>query len=88
VIGQWLGGPTWQALDPGRQAAAGEVLARPDPDPGALRAIHWELAPFWCRHCQRSYCQDHWTTTVIMDDGFYDSTDGICPAGHRQMLDD
>jgi hypothetical protein len=26
--------------------------------------------------------------TVIMDDGFCDYVDGVCPAGHRQVIDD
>jgi len=88
MIDRWIGGRNWQALDPDRRARAGEILAQPHPDPGALHAIHWELAPFWCRGCRRPYCRDHWMSTVIMDDGFYDYTAGICPSGHHQILDD
>jgi hypothetical protein len=65
-----------------------EVLAAADPDAGALHTIDWELAPFWCRACKRCYCAGHWETMVFMDEGFYDYAEGICPAGHRQMIDD
>jgi hypothetical protein len=73
-------GPTWTRIQ--------EIFTASRPDPGALHAINWELAPFWCRRCHRSYCNRHWDRIMIMDEGFYDYTDGWCPAGHRQMLDD
>ena len=60
----------------------------PQPDPAALHAIDWELAPFWCRTCHQCYCLSHWERIVIMDEGFYDYSDEICPQRHRQMIDD
>ena len=48
-------------------------------------------APFYCYECQASYCQDCWTSWIVMDDefpGWYDCTDGICPKGHERMIDD
>ena len=87
VIDDWLG-TSWQEVDPATQAMIDGVLGSDEPDAGALHAIDWELAPFWCRSCRRSYCRDHWQRMVIMDEGFYDYSDGICPAGHRQMIDD
>lgn len=88
MIDQWLGGPSWHYLDPASWTRIGELLTAIRPDPGALHAINWELAPFWCRSCQRGYCRDHWQSVVILDEGFYDCTVGVCPAGHRQMIDD
>lgn len=87
MIDQWLG-RSWHAVDPGRWRQVRDVLTADPPDPGALHAIGWELAPFWCRGCQRCYCTDHWQGIVIMDEGFYDCTEGVCPAGHRQLIDD
>lgn len=87
LISQWLG-TSWQYVTSERWAQVRELLAAAQPDPGALHALHWELAPYWCRGCQRCYCTDHWQRLVIMDEGFYDYSDGTCPAGHRQMIDD
>jgi len=84
---RWLG-VVWKEIGPDAWARASQVLATTHPDPGALHAIDWELAPFWCRQCQQCYCRDHWLPIVILDEGFYDCTEGLCPAGHRQMLDD
>jgi hypothetical protein len=84
---RWLG-RGWKELSPATWARASQVLTAAQPDPGALHAIDWELAPFWCRDCRRCYCRDDWLTIVIMDEGFYDYTDGLCPAGHHQILDD
>lgn len=83
----WLG-YGWKAINPRTWTRVSELLAATRPDPAALHAIDWELAPFWCRGCQQCYCRDHWEPFVLMDEGFYDCTDGICPAGHRQILDD
>ena len=55
-------------------------------DAAALHRL--DFAPFWCRGCEKPYCSRHWTTEVIMDEGFYDCTYGTCPLGHRSMIDD
>jgi hypothetical protein len=35
-----------------------------------------------------NYCGADWWTYVLVDEGFYDCTMGICPQGHRHMVDD
>ena len=47
-----------------------------------------ELAAYWCHDCQRCYCRDDWQKTIVWDGPLYDYTEGICPAGHRYMIDD
>jgi hypothetical protein len=88
IIDYWLGSTCWMAVNAERWARIEAVLTAERPDPAALHAIDWELAPFWCRQCQACYCRDDWRRTVIFDGPFYDYTDGECPAGHRQMIDD
>ena len=88
IIDYWLGSTCWMAVNAERWARIEAVLSAEHPDPGALHAIHWELAPFWCPQCQACYCRDDWRRTVIFDGPFYDYTDGECPAGHRHMIDD
>lgn len=46
------------------------------------------FAPFWCPTCRTCYCERHWDTDVVFDEGFYDCTYGMCPEGHRHKLDD
>jgi hypothetical protein len=88
VVDYWLGTTAWRRLDPVGWARVEAVLTARRPDPGALHAIDWELAPYWCRDCRRCYCRDDWQKTVVWDGPFYDYTDGVCPAGHRYMIDD
>jgi hypothetical protein len=88
IIDYWLGSTCWMAVKPDRWARIEAVLSAERPDPAALHTINWELAPFWCRDCQRCYCRDDWRRTVIFDGPFYDYTDGECPAGHRHIIDD
>lgn len=64
-------------------AAAGAVR---DLDGGALRRLDRDLAPFYCRHCDRSYCGDHWRLRPSFDVGF-DYWSGTCPEGHRHVID-
>jgi hypothetical protein len=88
VIDYWLGSTCWMAVDPGTWEGISAVLATRHPDPAALHAIDWELAPFFCRACQSCYCRDDWHPIPIWDGPFYDYTEGRCPAGHRQTIDD
>ena len=88
IIDYWLGSTCWMAVMPDRWARIETALGADCPDPAALHAISWELAPFWCRDCQRCYCRGDWRRTVIFDGPFYDYTDGECPAGHRRIIDD
>lgn len=53
---------------------------------GVLHEINGEYAPFFCRHCHRSYCGDHWNLTATFDYGF-DYYSGTCPYGHRKFID-
>jgi len=70
--------------DPATVAAA---LDRADVE--ALGAVDAEYANFRCPECHRAYCVDHWTDVVVeRDQGFYDATYGVCPEGHRIMIDD
>jgi hypothetical protein len=88
VVDYWLGTTSWRRIDPAVWARIDVILAADQPDPVALHKIDWELAAYWCRDCQRCYCRDDWQKTVVWDGPFYDYTDGICPAGHRYMIDD
>jgi hypothetical protein len=88
VVDYWLGTTSWRRLDAVRQARVEQVLTANQPDPAELRKIDWELAAYWCRDCQRCSCRDDWQKTIVWDGPFYDYTDGVCPAGHRHMIDD
>lgn len=68
--------------------AVQEIVSSDAPDPVALRRIDWELAPFYCPDCDLNYCRADWDTYVLVDQGFYDCTMGICPNAHRHMVDD
>ena len=87
VLDHFLG-TTQYSLDSATVDAVRAVLNRPHPDPADLYRIRWEFASFYCPDCQRSYCDQHWTTQTRYDDGFYDQTIGWCPNGHRHKLDD
>lgn len=57
----------------------------------ALYALNTEWASFYCPTCDRSYCRAHWQLDVRYDDdypGWYDCAYGVCPAGHRRLVDD
>ena len=59
--------------------------------PSRLYQIYSEYAPFFCPDCGKNYCRNCWQMTTRYDDdfpGWYDSTEGICPQGHRRILDD
>ncbi|MFW9828923.1 MAG: hypothetical protein ACFFEY_15140 [Candidatus Thorarchaeota archaeon] len=42
----------------------------------------------YCPECDRIYCWEHYDAREEYDDGFYDCTYGICPRGHKRMIDD
>ncbi len=54
----------------------------------ALYELDFELAPFYCPTCDRSYCGEHWSATDIFEDGVHDSIRGTCPEGHERLLED
>jgi hypothetical protein len=51
-----------------------------------LHELDDEYAPFFCRHCRRSYCGRHWNLGARFDHGF-DYYSGTCPFGHRKFID-
>lgn len=59
---------------------------------GNVRSLYMsdlEFAPFYCPRCNANYCREHWRTWDVDDeDGWYDSTRGVCPSGHERMLSD
>ena len=54
----------------------------------ALYELDFELAPFYCPVCDRSYCGEHWSATDVFEDGVHDSIRGTCPEGHERLLED
>lgn len=62
------------------------ALERRDLD--ALDDLEPEAASCRCLACDRIFCDSCWRTTVELDDGFFDCIRGVCPQGHRRMLQD
>lgn len=59
--------------------------------PGALYTLSFEYAPSYCPECKLCYCHQCWELETVFDEdfaGFYDCTYGICPHGHRCLVDD
>ncbi|MFX1426479.1 MAG: hypothetical protein ACFFBE_08500 [Promethearchaeota archaeon] len=42
----------------------------------------------YCPKCDKIYCWEHYNAIEEYDDGFYDCTYGVCPKGHKRMIDD
>jgi len=42
----------------------------------------------FCPDCDKIYCRNHYNVTEEWDEGYYDCSYGICPKGHRRMIDD
>ena len=62
---------------------------------GDIQAVHefqTEVSIFYCSGCGTCYCGEHWAWWSTFDDeeGFdwHDSIRGLCPRGHRRMLQD
>ena len=47
-----------------------------------------EWVPSYCVNCGGHYCTAHWLKIPFVDECFYDYTEGICPKGHKKILDD
>jgi predicted RNA-binding Zn-ribbon protein involved in translation (DUF1610 family) len=88
IVVDYFLGTAWKLADAATYAAVREILSGESPDPAELRRIDWELAPFFCPECGQNYCRADWNTTVLADEGRYDCTMGICPAGHKHVIDD
>lgn len=64
-----------------------EQLARADY--AAAQREDADFIAFHCHTCGRVYCEQCWTIGApVFDEGFYDYTSGVCPAGHTQTVDD
>lgn len=87
VVDYFLG-TAWMAAAAGALDAVQAAIDAGGTDPLTLRSLHPELAPFYCPDCALNYCAADWHTEVVLDDGFYDSTVGTCPNGHRHLVDD
>ena len=88
IIVDYFLGTAWKRAEAATYADVRAILSQQAPDPAQLRQIDWELAPFYCPDCGQNYCRADWHTDVLDDEGFYDCTMGICPGGHRYMVDD
>jgi len=42
----------------------------------------------YCPECDKVYCEDHYHTWEIFDDGFYDCTKAECPQNHVRIIHD
>ncbi|UCC19243.1 MAG: hypothetical protein JSV62_14245 [Promethearchaeota archaeon] len=42
----------------------------------------------FCPECNKIYCWEHYDAREEYDEGFYDCTYGICPNGHKRIIDD
>ncbi|WP_344949816.1 hypothetical protein [Actinomadura miaoliensis] len=81
-------GTVWHAIERLTYDEMAWFVAQERPDAAWLRAKDWQLAPFYCRHCELNYCRADWHPQVRFDEGFYDCTVGHCPRGHQQTIDD
>ncbi len=60
-------------------------------DVAALMNIDPEIVPFYCRDCEASYCETHWTTWPVFDPewrSWFEELRGICPLGHERCIHD
>ena len=55
-------------------------------DAAALRALDQAWVPFYCHHCGRSFCGDHWNIKPAFSWGF-DHYSGTCPVRHPHFID-
>jgi hypothetical protein len=88
IVVDYFLGTAWKRANPATYAGVRAILSQEAPDPAELRQLDWELAPFYCPDCGQNYCRADWHTYVLDDEGLYDCTMGICPGGHRYMVDD
>lgn len=81
------------AVSAGRVAAITRTLR--ESAKAASSQAGGELSHSYCPKCRACYCADHWKMADRYEDlrkpgdqVWYDSTWGVCPKGHRVMLDD
>ena len=87
VVMDYFGGTAWNHASARGYQAVREILSTQAPDPGALRRIGWELAPFYCPDCAQNYCRADWRSHAEPGEGFRDGTMGRCPYGHEHKID-
>lgn len=64
-----------------------ESIQRGDYD--LARQLDPDFVAFYCRICDRVYCDTCWQVgPPEFDEGFYDCTWGTCPNTHVQIVDD
>lgn len=54
-------------------------------DAAALHALDQNWVPFYCPHCDRSFCAEHWQLTPRFNWAF-DHYSGTCPVGHPHVI--
>lgn len=53
------------------------------------RSLDPDFVAFHCPDCDLVYCDTCWQLEPpVFEDGFYDYTQGACPAGHTHIVDD
>ena len=58
-------------------------------DAKSIHKLDQVYIPCYCPECDAIYCNDHWKIHVQYDDdGWRDSIRGMCPKGHKRMLED
>jgi hypothetical protein len=89
VLDRFLG-TSWHAEPAGILDAVQTLIQRGNVDPVAIRAISstlWNVTPFYCPECGLNYCGRDWDISVHFILGFQDCIMGICPSGHRHIVD-
>jgi hypothetical protein len=88
VLADFIGKTREQVGEPREAPVRDALVAR---DARKLYEVEHLWAPFYCHECGRIYCVKHWVIMPRFDDefpGFYDSSTGTCPEGHRRLIDD
>jgi len=80
----------WLALETETVRARVEAAIEAADVPELLR-IDDEIVPLFCRECDASYCEEHWSTWLVFDPelpGWLDEMRGRCPASHERRVHD
>jgi hypothetical protein len=89
VLDRFLG-TSWHAQPAGILDAVQALIARGNIDPVAILAISstlWNVTPFYCPECRLNYCGRCWDISVEFILGHHDCIMGVCPGGHRHIVD-
>lgn len=80
----------WMALETEDGIAAARDAIESG-DIAALMRIDPEIVPFYCRECEASYCEAHWTTRQVFDPevpSWLEELRGRCPLEHERRIHD